>query len=925
MPLFPAFVCFASRRTGWWLCFLLLAQVVAAQVPKPCRVCVQYATREANRQSQWRLYENNRYLLAQTLAARDTCLQFTLQPGATYLLELATELAETVTLRWQADTLAANHVFKLLVRDKITELKEVTIRPEERFSRRGDTLFINTEGVPTQPHADATALFDKIPGLSLSGSGQLSILGEGVRALTVDGLPLFGGNALATLNALRADMIARLEVVERVEADGRTTRTVNVQLKPNRKNGLYGDLAATSGSFGRWGAATRLNRLRPGQFYNAFAGYNNFNQRAFSELDYLQMMQRSWINDVAGVASVVDANEGRLGAASPSTRARSLDATDWMGSPPGVSRSFSGGLSTSRSTRKSEFGVYVLAERRHTELTTQTNRLRWLLPLRQAETSLADQSQARYAVSAGLNGRWSPSARLTLRVSNQTHLGQHQNDDQLTQTATLTNDSTDGPPLQTSSLTQHRTRQGRELRNQLRLQLTKKYERPGRLTSIYLNQYTGLGADLDTYRNQQMALSGALANHNRIDLVTNEFSTTAEVLHGEPLNKQWLVEVRGKTTWESFGYQQTGAAYEAATADFTRPVPGLTAPFATTDQTWQAQANVLWKRRKLNVIAGAALWHWHSRRTADEAVPTRAVARWLPRASVDYRVSSVTRVSLQGGLVPILPAPSQLFPLPDSANLQLVTLGNPLLTYSLQPQVSFRFSTVFGSRLNFSATLRWQRTQQPVYTQNWVSALGVPTLTYGQQPSLATQGLSANFVLINVKLASKLTWFLFGMANWQENLQGAGPAISRLRSLHSYVMLSAKYIHSDKFFVGLDGQWSVFGQSTPQSHAFTLQQTYRLKSEWNFAQRWYATPSLNLAMVNGTTTSGRPVAIGDVELSRFLFKNNKLKATVAVYNLLNQRNLPEVSQTATEQVATLRSRLPRFIALRLTVFPEIWF
>lgn len=338
--------------------FCLATLLAAAQPPKRCRVCVQYETVAVGRQTHWRLYQGNAAVLAKTLPARDTCLVFTLAHGAGYQLTLETDLAQTQTLSWRTDTLPDNHTFRLTVHEKTVRLNEVIVRPRDRFSRSGDTLFIDTDGVPVPPHSDATELFDRIPGLSLSGTGIATIMGSSVQQITVDGQPVFGGNARATLNALRAEMIERMEVLERTDASGRRTTTVNLRLKANRKNGLYGDVAATLGTYRRYGTAARANRLKAGRFFNAFAAHNNTNERAASQADFDRITLNSLKTGVEGVSSVVDANENRTFQAPGGSRTRAIDVADWKGDLPGVSQTTSGGLSGSRTAKKSELSGF---------------------------------------------------------------------------------------------------------------------------------------------------------------------------------------------------------------------------------------------------------------------------------------------------------------------------------------------------------------------------------------------------------------------------------------------------------------------------------------------------------------------------------------------------------------------------------------
>lgn len=170
---------------------------------------------------------------------------------------------------------------------------------QERVQIKGDTVEYQAEAFKVTPGATAEALVSKMPGIVIQ-NGTVQAQGETVQRILVDGEEFFGGDPLTVLRNLPAEMIARIQVFDRLSdqaqftgfADQNTERTINLITRPQYRTGQFGRLYGGLGT----DEATGAGRYQLGGVINLFNGTrrisligqtNNVNQQNFSIEDLL--------------------------------------------------------------------------------------------------------------------------------------------------------------------------------------------------------------------------------------------------------------------------------------------------------------------------------------------------------------------------------------------------------------------------------------------------------------------------------------------------------------------------------------------------------------------------------------------------------------------------------------------------------------
>ncbi len=158
----------------------------------------------------------------------------------------------------------------------------------------GDTISYDAAFFNVQPDADVETLLKKLPGIEVDGEGNIKAQGEDVERVLVDGKEFFGNDPKVATRNIPADAIDRVEVFDRESEaemftgldDGVRNTTINLELKPDRRNGLFGKASAGYGTQDRYVADA--NAFKFGEDRQlAFIGMaNNINRTGFSLMDF---------------------------------------------------------------------------------------------------------------------------------------------------------------------------------------------------------------------------------------------------------------------------------------------------------------------------------------------------------------------------------------------------------------------------------------------------------------------------------------------------------------------------------------------------------------------------------------------------------------------------------------------------------------
>jgi hypothetical protein len=214
-----------------------------------------------------------------------------------YLLKVSFVGYDTYTQRiTPAEGLIEMNLGQVKLKTRTTELEEVVVRAERApVTVKRDTIEFNAESFKTKANANVEDLLKKMPGIDVESDGTVRAQGEQVQRVTVDGKEFFGRDPKLATRNLPADAVDKVQVFDKKSEqstftgidDGQREKTINLELKEEKRNGAFGTLTGGIGTDGRYTAKGNLNKFSKGKQLSFLGMGNNVNEQGFSISDYM--------------------------------------------------------------------------------------------------------------------------------------------------------------------------------------------------------------------------------------------------------------------------------------------------------------------------------------------------------------------------------------------------------------------------------------------------------------------------------------------------------------------------------------------------------------------------------------------------------------------------------------------------------------
>lgn len=176
------------------------------------------------------------------------------------------------------------------LQENVLALKELDVKgTAAQMVVKGDTLEYNATAFKTAENAVVEDLLKRLPGVEVSTDGKITVNGEEIKKIRIDGKKFFDGDIEQATKNLPADMIEKIQVLEQRSdmaqltgfEDGDTERIINLTTKPNRRQGVFGNV---NGAIGldtddniRYDNRITLNLMQGSSQTTITGGANNIN------------------------------------------------------------------------------------------------------------------------------------------------------------------------------------------------------------------------------------------------------------------------------------------------------------------------------------------------------------------------------------------------------------------------------------------------------------------------------------------------------------------------------------------------------------------------------------------------------------------------------------------------------------------------
>ncbi len=175
------------------------------------------------------------------------------------------------------------------------KLGDVEVVSEMPVLIQGDTITYKADVFAKGNERKLGEVLEELPGFEVDENGQVKVEGKQVSKLLVDGKESFGGDTKLMTQNLPANVVDKVQVLRNfndVAPLGGVNQSeqiaLNIKLKEDKKNIVFGDIKAGGGPEGRYLGHANAFYYGPKTNLNLIGGSNNVGKLAFTMMDYFR-------------------------------------------------------------------------------------------------------------------------------------------------------------------------------------------------------------------------------------------------------------------------------------------------------------------------------------------------------------------------------------------------------------------------------------------------------------------------------------------------------------------------------------------------------------------------------------------------------------------------------------------------------------
>ena len=800
-------------------------------------------------------------------------------------------------------------------------LNEVVVKDDAPVKIKGDTVEFRAESFKSvKPNASVEDLLKKIPGMEVTKDGTVKSQGEQVQKVYVDGKEFFGTDPKMATRNLSQDMVESIQVYDDMGEqakftqidDGSRTKAINIKLKKDKKNGVFGKAMAGGGSDGRYQSSLNLNRFVGDRQVSVVGSANNLDRQNFTFNDVVGGMGMSSFNSGGnfggGNVTIRDGGNsgggGSGGSGISSPISLGFNYRDVWGTKVTVSGSLNGS-STRTILEKSSFGQESFPAGRgrpldslvDKETVTNSNNL---------NQNLRFNFRMEYKMDSVNSLLYYPS--FTLQHSD----GFSYNG--LQSYATLT-----GVPRYLA-LTQQRTndngRDGYSMNQNLLFR--HRFSKRGRtftvgLTST-LNNSNGEGvvySPYNYYTRSEDVYESTILDQQSTQKVKG-FNNTISTSYTEPLGRNKLLEFNYAYTNNQSNSDRKTFDMDTSSHKYEIINKASTNYFENDNISHRAGLNFRVQQRKYNyqVGIGEQINHLNSKSfravTNKDTTSKQTFINLYPTAAFTYNFTRNKNLRFRYSGRTNQPSISQLQNVPDYSNPLQVKTGNPFLKPEFTNNFNFNYNTFNLVNFRyFSANFSLSQTSNKIVnstddlpkiytTPNDTSTLGkqliMPVNLNGSYSSNGFFTLGLPFK--NPKLKGS-TFNSTTMASYNRDVSMFYKRVNYARTLTLTQTEGISYTYKEKIDIGLRASLSYsrarYDSALKAPDQDFWSQTYSADMTFNLPKDFVFETDFDYYITTGQTNGyNTNVPLLNTSISKLMFKNKAGQLKFEVHDLLNQ-------------------------------------
>lgn len=174
-------------------------------------------------------------------------------------------------------------------------LKEVSVVYELPIVISGDTISYKVDSFTNGKERKLKDVLKKLPGFQIDNEGQFRVHGKTVDKITIDGKDFFSGDTKMATKNIPANVVEKVNVLKNHnnhsvlrEFDEQSSVGIDIRLKEDKKNILFGSVEGGGGSKERYVGHTNLFFFNPKVSMNFIGNVNNIGEQVFTYQDYFR-------------------------------------------------------------------------------------------------------------------------------------------------------------------------------------------------------------------------------------------------------------------------------------------------------------------------------------------------------------------------------------------------------------------------------------------------------------------------------------------------------------------------------------------------------------------------------------------------------------------------------------------------------------
>jgi outer membrane receptor protein involved in Fe transport len=769
-----------------------------------------------------------------------------------------------------------------------------------------DTIEFNAASFKTQPNAVVEDLLKKLPGMEVDNDGTIRAQGEQVQRVTVDGKEFFGRDPKLATRNLPADAVDKVQVFDKKSDqatftgidDGQREKTVNLELKEEKRKGMFGSMVGGYGSDDRFYGKLSLNRFKKGEQLSIVGTANNVNEQGFSIDDYMTFTGGA--NQMAG---------GGGGARTITISSPSGGGGMQLGGGQtnGIMSTYGGGVNYNK-----DFGLktklsanYFVNYLDHSiRQTTDRENFNTQNFKYYNEKSIQNSTNLNHRLNLILDHEID-SANSIKWTNGLTYSDTKSFQESFSRTTSAAN-------VEQNTTNRTSKSAGTSLSYNSELLYRHKFGKKGRTFSSTLT-FGMTDSDRDGLVDGENTVSG----QNPVPLDQTNIQTTDNITYGanlsytEPLGGRKYLEAN-----YSVRQNKNDVSREAYnTLEGKELMDSLSSKYSSEYLYQRGGLNFRLNRDQYSVTLGAAFQQTILdgeifRPTNQAAVIDRTFENFLPSLHFNYDFNNNMRVRADYETAMNAPSIQQLQPTQDISNFPNVYVGNPDLRPSYQHSLRLNFSKFdpvsfisFFTFFNATYTTDAITTSQIYYVSDSIRTTVSTPVNVDNNLNLSA---NANLSFPLTKLFSRFNFGLNARSQRSVNVSGENvdDVMTRVETDIDQFTLGGNirytFTYKELFDLSLSTQLSQ--QKTSYESGMTNDQkyfnkTYTAESNINFLKFYRLSGTLNyMEYQNQANKSTVSIPMLNFSLSRYILKANAGELKLAVNNMLD-RNLG-VSQTA---------------------------